>query len=429
VELINSGPTVVKSGGLYGASFRLGTVRWRAIALNALDNIEFVSSSSRFYTYNPQSSQCTAIVTEYGGINPLYVQPWGCMPLYFDQPDSCNELLWQYETFDPLSRICLHWPSVAGPGVGIHRVYYQYDFDPVLLPALPNVRSFNPNDIQALLDRARCRWEAQIDQLTPPMTDVFEWAQTNQGGRLYFTTDFTEINDNVLAAAHIIALTKSARNLNAQWQLVDSSACGQAQSFNNRSEIVFNNCTQFYQFNPHRKWTTDVNGCGGGPDCIDFYAVALHELGHYIGLAHQLRNHETVMLVHDISPMPTLMTQCDADNTRRLYNPARIGYPVDNSYDCSRFTDVAEAGESIITFIVVSDGEEFIARYAMQKGGYVRLELVDVLGHMVAPVTDAELPAGSYSSVLPTGSLVSGAYFVVMKTADGVHVQKFFVTR
>ena|ERR1700754_4613191 len=163
------------------------------------------------------------------------------------------------------------------------------------------------------------------------------------------------------------------------------------------------------------------------PDCLDVYAVALHEMGHYIGLAHQPRNHEHVMCGATIWPPVVQLTQCDADNARRLYNPSRIGYPVDNSYDCSRFTGVVEEGPDAGGLVITSDGGEFVAGYSVRTNSRVRLDLVDALGRMVAHVADAVQPAGSHNTALPTAGLASGLYFLVLRTDAGIFVQQLFI--
>src|SRR5690606_8247172 len=118
----------------------------------------------------------------------------------------------------------------------------------------------------------------------------------------------------------------------------------------------------------HLRWTTDLRICGDGPDCIDFFSIALHELGHYIGLAHQLYNHHLVMGNAPVWPMAGTMTACDADNARRLYNPARLGFPVDNSYDCNAVTGVVMPAQTAGQLTVVSDEEEYLAVYTLRTG-------------------------------------------------------------
>lgn len=219
VALTAPGAAVTKSGGTYGSYFRLGTVRWQATDLSAMDNIQFVAASSLFFRYNPQTNRCDSMNTR-TTVNlweqtPVYIQPWGCMPMYYDQPTGCSQPLVQVETFTPLARISPHWPQAAGPGVQPAVVYYQYDLVPAFLPEPLRQYDFNPNELPVLLDRARCRWEVQLDQLTPPATNTFQWEPTATGGRLWFTRNFQDLDSTELVASKYIALTGTVVDPNA----------------------------------------------------------------------------------------------------------------------------------------------------------------------------------------------------------------------
>lgn len=44
-----------------------------------------------------------------------------------------------------------------------------------------------------------------------------------------------------------------------------------------------------YFTNPHFRWTMDFHTCGYSPRCLDVETIALHKMGHSIGLGHQKR--------------------------------------------------------------------------------------------------------------------------------------------
>jgi hypothetical protein len=58
------------------------------------------------------------------------------------------------------------------------------------------------------------------------------------------------------------------------------------------------------------------------------------------------------------------------------------------------------------------------APFTLAQSGHVRLEVVDVLGRIVAVLADGVRPAGSYSGHLPVG-LPPGRYILRLRTPDG----------
>lgn len=436
------GTYVTKQGGVGGSSFRLGTVRWRVTDPGGQDGL-FLRTSGTYSSvmyFHTTGTDCEPYDNAQRGqvtFRPrvsLWINPLGCVTAYYNQRRSCQDELREFATDTPLQIPSPHWGSAPGPGGTISQARYQYNFDPLTMPQGPlQTRGFfNANDVPALTDRARCRWEAQIDQLSPPATNAFEWVQTTTGGRLYFTRDFTRFYPNdPIAAGHLFALTKTAYDPDQYtWKIVDTSACGAANAWFNRSEIVCNNSEQLYLYNPHVRWTTDLGTCGDGPDCINFYAIILHELGHYLGLSHQNFNNDWVMSGLGVWPQPATMTICDADNIRRLYNPSRLGAPVDNSFDCGAVTAVTES--SAFTggeFSLLSNAGEYRALYTLSVAGSVDIDIYNAMGQMVLSCFSGVQTQGQHALHLPISGLASGVYFVCLTTAVGTQTRKFVLLK
>lgn len=428
-----------KRGGANGSSFRLGTVRWRAYTGGGRDGLFFGQSppAKTVFSFHSSGMVCELYNNpQRGQVNireqvSLYIDPQGCTASYYDKRDACTSDLKEVDTEVPLSVIVPHWPAAAGPGGPVHQVRYQYDFRSTDMPTEPlRLRGFNPNDVPDLVDKARCRWEAQIDQLSPPVTNVFEWVQTTTGGRFYFSINPFEFDpNNIFTASYVLAETKTAFDPDVYWQIRDTSRCGYAPAWFNRSEIVFNNTNILYLTNPHLRWTTDLRRCGDGPDCIDFYHLALHETGHYIGLAHQHYNHRHVMSKAEVWPKVNQLTLCDVDNVRRLYNPARRGFPVDNSYDCEAVTDIPMQEANVEEFLsIASDGEDYFAVYSIDNTGNVELDMCEVMGRVISVVRE-EQAAGEHRVHLPVHSLAAGVYFIRLQTSSGVQSRKVLFVR
>lgn len=431
-----------KRGGANGSSFRLGTVRWRAYNGGGMDGLLFGQSSlieTQIFARKPppDTTQCELYDSPQRGqvnIRPqvsLYIDPLNCIPLYFGRRDYCEANLTEIDTEFPLTIVSPHWPATPSPNGPIHRVRYQYNFRPIDMPAKPlRLRGFNPNDIPVLADKARCYWEAQIDQLSPPVTNVFEWVETTTGGRFRFTiSPFDYDPRNIWVASTTFAEAKTAFNPDIHWQIQDTSRCGNSPTWANRSEIVFNNTDALYLANPHLRWTTDLRLCGDGPDCIGFYDLILHETGHYLGLAHQYFNHHNVMSDARIWPKVSQITPCDADNLRRLYNPARVGFPIDNNPNCNAVTSIQEKQDSTDILTISSNGEEYIARYSLQNTGNVDVDIYNVMGELITSLSRGIQLSGEHTISIPTNELFSGTYFIQLKTDTGVQIRKIIIIR
>lgn len=430
----------VVKGGPQGETFRLGTLRWNVTDFSAMDYVRFLSNDHPWLTHRfasrrpPPDDHLDSIITDIHwpqndySVNTwqnFYIAPSGCGSMFYEQPQNCGDNLRPVSTTTPLTRVSPHWPARPGPGLQPHVAYYQYDFVPSSLPNAGHSRSFDPGRLAGQLDEARCRWEAQLDHLYPPVTNYFEWQETPAGGRMFFTINPVQIGIGGLGATGVLALTNMARDEMNNSFFRDTAACGGQEypnAFKRRSEIIFNNTYELYAANPHLRWTTDLGGCGGGPDCISFYETALHELGHYVGLAHEERNHTVVMTgASSLFPFPTRISSCDADNIRRLYNPTAVGMPPDNSFNCAlvTYTEEQQAAvtEPAITALPsqVYDGNCAIL-YTLPHRGIATVKVLDLLGNEVHTIANGIINAGRHQVQMSTEKLLPGIYLVVLQS-------------
>ena len=440
----------VVKGGPDGETFRLGTLQWSVVTAREMemDYVRFADkvAVNAFYHRRPDnrddiikndSINWTTNDQSTNTWQNLYITPSGCGSMFYEQPQSCEENLRPVSTFAPLTRISPHWPEEPGPGLQTHIAYYQYDMNAIALPTSAHSRDFNPSLLTTLLDRVRCRWEAQVDHLLPPVTNYFEWRETAEGGRIYFTTDIEDIDQSGLGAISVCAVTNMARDENTSFFFRDTSVCGgqiYPVAFKKRSEIIFNNTSLLYIAHPHFKWTTNFAGCGGRPDCHDFYDIALHELGHYVGLAHEERNHLVVMTSADVSPLPSKISQCDADNIRRLYNPAFVGDPPDNTYDCSVVNDIPEvapttATDALDVYPSLVDNDLCTVVYSLGSRSAFTIRLLDVPGNILATIAHGISDAGQYRTQFSVEHLVSGVYFVLLQSDSSFVARRLTVMR
>lgn len=67
--------------------------------------------------------------------------------------------------------------------------------------------------------------------------------------------------------------------------------------------------------------------------------------------------------------------------------------------------------------------------YTLSEAGAVELALYDVLGKKVQTLTDAYQEAGEYSGVVATDKLITGAYFLVLKTVNATAQERVQIIR
>lgn len=441
LEHILGRPYTVKSADSRNLIIRIGTIRWNATGNDALDGIHLITDRTtpflpKVQYYDP-ALKMTFVYTEnqihIPGSPSIPVNRGGCTNSFFAPPQTCNTSYAPLSTINPIADNCPRWPQKVGPGVQPAVARFQYDFNPAFTPTGWQAQDFNYNEIAPALDAARCRWEKQIDS---PNLNMFDWEPTTAGGRFYFTTVPEDLSINPLGVFGLAAITYLARDPTGLSTFKDTSQCGPtrgAENFKRRSEIIFNNCAAFHAANPHRHWTTKTGSCTND-FCYDFFSIAEHELGHYIGLDHELRNPDATMFVETIWAPPLSLTQCDADNARRLYNPSRVAAPPDNT-SCSIPTDVKTESSLKITENALSVypspnyGDICTVKYTLNKETLIRLSVTDLLGNQVIPAIEKQREAGIYQSAFSTETLQSGAYLVILHINGEQLTQKFVLIR
>lgn len=443
LEHIPGRPYISRTAGSGNLLIRIGTVRWNPTGAgpDVLDGIHL--KTDRATPFVPKIQYYDPILqmgfpyTEYqihvAGSPHIPVYREGCAYQFYAPPQSCEESYIEMATRNPIADNCVRWSQRAGPGIQPAVAKFQYNFDPAEVPRGWQATQFNYGDIIPLLDAARCRWEKQMDT---PNLNAFDWEPTTTGGRMYFATDINVISNDLLQRIFTVAIAYGARDPNGLSYFKDSSICGPVQSrerFKNRSEIIFSNARDLYVTNPHRRWTTNTGTCANNDFCYDFFGIAEHELGHYIGIAHEVRNPDAVMFRVAIWPTMINLTSCDADNARRLYNPTLVNALPDNT-SCAVATGVEETTafkieNTLSVYPSPNYGDICTVKYSINRDALVRISVTDFLGNQVIPVVEKQRGAGIYQSAFSTETLQSGAYLVTLEINGEQLTQKFVLVK
>ncbi len=362
---------------------------------------------------------------------------------------SCDTVV-EYFTAFPLSDAAAGWyPEPTSSGFAVVR--YQYDFAADLPEGPDEAFEFAPDELEAIGDNCRCAWSAQTGERLP-------WAETQGGGRMYFSRLEAEIGDQLQVqtlAANTFLASVDAPPDEAFQRIVDTSTCGPASQ---ASRIVFNNTDAFHDANPFVRWTTCAPhgdgpfGCDepAGITLLDVRSVWHHELGHYLGLTHSVHPDD---LMHGwgsrTNHVQVKFTQCDADRVRRLYSPNIIGQPPVNfgaargkHHDVVLMEGCGIVGveESDADREQLTEGNELVVRpspaapgdivhigFGVEHAGHVRLSLHDLVGRELARPVDGLREAGRYSEVIFARN--AGAILVRLVRPTGVVVRKMLITR
>lgn len=441
LEHIAGRPYAIKQSGSSNLIVRIGTVRWNVNSISGLDGISLVTDRSGPFIPRVQHYDSLLNITSYytetqihvPGSPDIPINRGGCSYQFFAPPQTCNVSYQSFTTLTPIPENCPRWPQRVGPGVQPAVAKFQYDFDPAETPRGWQAQEFDYSEIIPILDKARCQWEKQIDS---PNLNMFDWEETTTGGRIYFTTNPLLIADAPMARMMLAAIAYEARDPNALSFFKDSSQCGPQMSqenFKKRSEIIFNNCDAFHGTNPHRHWSTNTTGSCLNGFCLDFFSIAQHELGHYIGLDHEIRNPDACMFLWTVWPMPLNLTQCDADNARRLYNPTLINALPDNT-SCATATSVEETTtfkleNTLSVYPSPNYGDICTVQYSLNKNALIKISVTDLHGNQVIPTIEKQREAGIYQSAFSTEALQSGAYMVTLQINGEQLTQKFVLVK
>lgn len=415
--------------------FRMATLRWEIITGSAsdADNIRFAvpptlgatvvfeGAAQRLF-YNCNNSGCFDVS------NPITRRIFTCANSY-NRLRACFQLMApSMSSVTPIDDHCLHWPR--RPGAGGSEPYTAY-YNTQLASGYPtdtaHARNFDPALLAPLMNDARCRWAKQLD-------GDFQWQPTNTGAVFAFSSREEDFYDGAAEAIAITVYTVIGDS--ALSRIVRTSECGSKEYGNERNidtRISFNNTNVFYQRDRRARWTTDYAACRGqGRNCIDFYTIALHELGHFLGLGHE-RRYEHVM--HPDYDGPKQLTLCEVNALRRIYSPSRVDQAVDNSgcnsspveEQWSAPAPVVDFGLKAYPSPIVSN--EMTLLYRLPHATMVQVFLFDVLGNKVAEYIHRYQGAGTHNSTLSVADIPAGTYFVCLRTSEGVQMQRVLVVR
>lgn len=413
--------------------FRMATLRWEILTGSAsdADNIRFAvpptlgatvvfEGNAQQLFYNCNTPACFDVS------NPIARYIFSCANNY-NRLRACFRLMTPgMSSITPIDDHCLHWPR--RPGAGGNEPYTAY-YNTQLTNGYPtdtaHTRDFDPALLTRLMDDARCRWAKQLD-------GDFRWQPNAIGAVFAFSSDRDDFYGREEDGIAITVYTVMGDSTLAR--IVPTSECGSKEHDGNRNtdtRIAFNNTDAFYRRDPRARWTTDYAACRGqGRNCLDFYTLALHELGHFLGLGHE-RRYEHVM--HPDYAGPKQLSLCEVNTLRRIYAPSRVGQAVDNSgCDSSPVEEsipipVVDFGLKAYPSPIVNN--EMMLLYKLPRAATVEVFLLDVLGNKVAEYIHRYQGAGTHGSALSVAALPSGVYVVCLRTDEGVQMQKVLVVR
>lgn len=193
----------------------------------------------------------------------------------------------------------------------------------------------------------------------------------------------------------------------------------------------------FITFDADREWNFDLTSVSGENGGIDFYSVALHELGHTLGLNTRAAKEWTDLVSGGRFTGQESVAAYNADNgTNRqqldLLNPAAG----DQHWPEERYTSkIFPLGEPLLVATVGSEGmQELLMEPAFRPAAKVRLEVTNVdaaslkdIGWSIIdrnPPRPPVLPVALVPS--PTGALglgvtsEAGAVYTIQTSPDGI---------
>lgn len=323
------------------------------------------------------------------------------------QPIDCNTYERVISTTTPLIDNCEHWPApVINNDPHVARYQNQLTINAPTGPE--RTIQFSANDAQSLMDWARAYWSQQCSS---PRGLV--WQTTTTGGRFFWEIDPAEIGPTVFASVF------AALDPNNITHLVDSSNC--MPNASPISKIIFNNTSNMYRTLPEYRWTTTPNACNGTPfTCLDFQSIALHGLGHYVGLAHD--GSQTSVMAAGYRGRIVVFDMCDVNRFRRLYCLNSVGRPVDVKEEIRP--------DEIKLEIYPNPSSNFISlKFNLQSVNHIRIYILDNSGKEISLIADEIYSDGQHFISYPTNDIPSGSYFLVLELKKSIITQKFVLIK
>jgi hypothetical protein len=310
-------------------------------------------------------------------------------------------------TTTPLIDNCEHWPApVINNDPHVARYQNQLIIN---APTGPDrTIQFSANDAQSLMDWARANWSQQCS--TPR---GLVWQTTTTGGRFFCEIDPSEIGSTVFGSTFA---TLDPNNITI---LVDSSNC--MPNASPISKIIFNNTSDMYRTLPEYRWTTTPNACNGSPfTCLDFQGIALHELGHYVGLAHD--GSQTSVMAGYYRGRIVVFEMCDVDRFRRLYCLNSVGRPVD-------VKEEIRPDEIKLEIFPNPSSNFFTIKFNLKSGNHISIYISDNSGKEISLIADEIFNDGNHEISFPIFDIPSGNYFIRLEFDKTIISQKFIIIK
>jgi len=338
-----------------------------------------------------------------GSLYKVYCQ---CQNYHFQASSCTNETV--VSTTTPLILGCEHWPEpVINNDPHVARYQNQLTIN---APTGPDrTIQFSANDAQSLMDWARGYWSQQCS--TPR---GLIWQTTATGGRFWWATRASDIG------ATTFAIGNSALDPNNFSHIVDSTNCSPS-SPRGISEILFNNTNEMYTRLPQYRWTTTPNACNGTQfTCLDFQGIALHELGHYVGLAHD--GSQTSVMAGGYRGRIVVFEMCDVDRFRRLYCLNSVGRPVD-------VKEEIRPDEIKLEIFPNPSSNFFTLKFNLKSGNHISIYISDNSGKEISLIADEIFNDGNHEISFPIFDIPSGNYFIRLEFDKTIISQKFIIIK
>lgn len=378
--------------------------------------------------------------------NGIILSQTGCWPGLFYYSLNCNGEGQKpvYSNQSPHDYNCKHWPVLDGNVT--HIAYFQDNLS-INFPPSEVCYYFDVTEAKAAIQRAMSIWAKQCCVLDDRR---LIWATTENGGNFrwnIFDEGRGDINNGTFnkylkpsSAGIAVWAVKNENNLN---HYVPYSQCA-GDFLLNSSQVIINNSMQFrfYLSEKKFKWTTDPSKCfteynneygffelkcivnGVKYTCIDFQSLALHEIGHYLGLSHLDFISGNVMRGNSVTAYWSGLHDCNADHFRKLYCPECIGLPA--SIDPWFLENILNI-ELKVHPSPYSSGDFFI-NFNLPVDGEVEIQIINTNGQSVN-ILKNYFSKSEYSIPVNVTEFSSGAYILSVYYKNRFHKTKFIIAR